>query len=418
MVSYQWIHTLFLSLLCYILLAIVGPKQGRYVIFVVAMGYLSGLHIYRMRMDYMGWKFDVTTQVMVMVQRLTAFAFNYYDGAANPKPMEDPKKGFFEVSNGFKKLPNPLTFLGWMYMPAVFPMGPFVEFNHFLKVANNELKPSTSAVGPTLRCIFTAVVCLGINQIGGSAFNILKLRDPAFVDANSGTYIYFFILISAFFLRTQYYFGFKIAEGAAILSGLGYNGKDEKGNDKWDASCGIDIFGFEFATSYQMSAASWNKQTSVWLKRYVYFRAPRGNIALYATYAVSAFWHGFYPGYYIFFITTAGVTDVHRRIQVLVSPYFEKSPVLSKLYYLISVVASVGTVNYFVISFIILDAGMTYKAFSAMGWFLHWIVLAAFVVLYIWGMLTKKEREITVVTPPTTSPATSPATRHDDDKTK
>jgi hypothetical protein len=37
-------------------------------------------------------------------------------------------------------------------------------------------------------------------------------------------------------------------------------------------------------------------KTSVWLKRYVYFRAPRGNIALYSTYAVSAFWHGFYPG--------------------------------------------------------------------------------------------------------------------------
>jgi hypothetical protein len=54
----------------------------------------------------MGWKFDVTTQIMVMVQRATAFAFNYYDGAANPSPREMPDKGFFEKSNGVKKLPG------------------------------------------------------------------------------------------------------------------------------------------------------------------------------------------------------------------------------------------------------------------------------------------------------------------------
>jgi hypothetical protein len=268
-------------------------------------------------------------------------------------------------------------------------MGPFVEYNHFARVVSGELKPSTSAVGPSMKCLLTAVVCLGVNQIGGAKFNILHLREADWVAANSGVYIYFYILISAFFLRTQYYFGFKIAEGAAILSGLGYGGKDAEGNDKWDASRGIDIAGFECATSYQMSSASWNMQTSVWLKRYIYFRAPRGNIALYSTYAVSAFWHGFYPGYYIFFITTAGVTDVHRRIQTLISPFFESSPLLSKLYYVISMVATVGTVNYFVISFIILDAGMTWTAFSAMNWFLHWIVLAAFFVLYIWGKLAK-----------------------------
>lgn len=48
MVGYQWIHTVFLSLLCYILLLIVGPRRGRYVILVVAFGYLSVLHVYRM----------------------------------------------------------------------------------------------------------------------------------------------------------------------------------------------------------------------------------------------------------------------------------------------------------------------------------------------------------------------------------
>jgi hypothetical protein len=52
-----------------------------------------------------------------------------------------------------------------MYMPVVFPMGPFVEFNHFLKVLNNELVAKTSAVLPALQCVVVAVISLGVNQV-------------------------------------------------------------------------------------------------------------------------------------------------------------------------------------------------------------------------------------------------------------
>eukprot|EP01127_Copromyxa_protea_P007533 TRINITY_DN17429_c0_g1_i1.p1 TRINITY_DN17429_c0_g1~~TRINITY_DN17429_c0_g1_i1.p1 ORF type:complete len:494 (-),score=105.35 TRINITY_DN17429_c0_g1_i1:39-1499(-) len=406
MVSYQWIHTVFFAVFTYLLLAILGPSKGRYAVFIFAFTYLSILHIYRMTNDYMGWKFDVTTQIMVFVQRVTAFAFNYYDGTVNPSPREMPDKGFFEKTNAVTKLPGLLPFLGWMFMPAVFPMGPFIEFNHFMKVVKKELVPPTSSFIPAMKCLLVGVFFLGVNQVGTPMFNILNLRSAEFLAANTPMYIYFYMVIGAFFLRTQYYFGFKIAEGAALVSGLGYAGLDAKGNPKWDACTGVDILSFETPTSYSMASAAWNIQTSVWLKRYVYFRAPRGNIALYSTYAVSAFWHGFYPGYYLFFITIAFATDVHRRIQVLISPYFDK-PVLRQFYHVLSVLATLCTIHYFVAPFYVLDAALTWQLFSYMGFFIHYIVFGAFVILYIWGKIA----------PPARAPRAAPVATNAD-KTK
>ena len=62
----------------------------------------------------------------------------------------------------------------------------------------------------------------------------------------------------------------------------------------------MDILGFEFSQSIRAASRAWNKGTQNWLERYVYTRT--GN-SLMATYFISAFWHGFYPGYYLFFMS-------------------------------------------------------------------------------------------------------------------
>lgn len=56
----------------------------------------------------------------------------------------------------------------------------------------------------------------------------------------------------------------------------------------------------------------WNSTVQIWLKKYVYLRIfseeelkRKQTVAQLATNAISAFWHGFYPGYYItFFLWT------------------------------------------------------------------------------------------------------------------
>jgi hypothetical protein len=44
---------------------------------------MSASHIYRLYVDYMGWSLDFTGPQMILVIKLTSFAFNYYDGVVD-----------------------------------------------------------------------------------------------------------------------------------------------------------------------------------------------------------------------------------------------------------------------------------------------------------------------------------------------
>lgn len=101
-----------------------------------------------------------------------------------------------------------------------------------------------------------------------------------------------------------------MGEGAANLSGFGFEGFNEHGTAKgWNAASSVDIIGFETAQSVRNGSRTWNQATQTWLERYVYART--GN-SLVATYFMSAFWHGFYPGYYLFFMSGTIVVFCHK----------------------------------------------------------------------------------------------------------
>ena len=56
----------------------------------------------------------------------------------------------------------------------------------------------------------------------------------------------------------------------------------------------------------------WNKATSNWLRRCVYERVPK-SIATAASFFMSAIWHGYYPGYYLTFMSCALWNEVGKR---------------------------------------------------------------------------------------------------------
>jgi lysophospholipid acyltransferase len=66
----------------------------------------------------------------------------------------------------------------------------------------------------------------------------------------------------------------------------------------------VKIGAMEFATAIDHMPLNWNIFTGKWLKYYFYTRllsAGWKRMANPITFLVSAFWHGFYPGYYMLF---------------------------------------------------------------------------------------------------------------------
>jgi len=122
--------------------------------------------------------------------------------------------------------------------------------------------------------------------------------------------------------RFKYYSAWVLGQAAMNASGISFNGYDDKGNSKWDkivaANPKLELIG-----DPRTKIEFWNTYTQVWLRRYIYLRiAPekennspqRVNFASYATMVASAFWHGFYPGYYFAFIQLAFVVNIAKYI--------------------------------------------------------------------------------------------------------
>ena len=75
-------------------------------------------------------------------------------------------------------------------------------------------------------------------------------------------------------------------------------------------------------TSYRVKdfLASWNISAHMWLKYYIFMRmlpndkrGSRQAAAALVTFVVSATWHGFYPGFFVFFIG-AGLMDYQAKL--------------------------------------------------------------------------------------------------------
>ncbi len=124
--------------------------------------------------------------------------------------------------------------------------------------------------------------------------------------------------ILGFVTRMKYYGVWHLTEGACILSGLGYKGVDPKtGRVQWNRLQNVNPWGIETAQNSRAYLENWNMNTNHWLRNYMYLRVtPKGKKpgfrASLATFVTSAFWHGFYPGYYLSFVLAAFLQTIAK----------------------------------------------------------------------------------------------------------
>lgn len=121
-----------------------------------------------------------------------------------------------------------------------------------------------------------------------------------------------------FTARLKYYGVWALTEGACILSGLGYKGVDPKtGRVQWNRLQNVRPLPLEMAQNTRGYLENWNINTNHWLRNYMYLRVtPKGKKpgfrASMATFVTSAFWHGFYPGYYLAFVLASFLQTIAK----------------------------------------------------------------------------------------------------------
>jgi len=391
----QWIHHLISSLVAYAMILILPRKTLKTALPLFAVVYITLGHLHRQYINYLGWDLDFTGSQMVITQKLYMIAWNLYDGELLAKGKEDrAAKKLAKFS--LKETPGLLEFLGYTFCFSTILAGPATEYTTYARACDGSLfktpdgkpcKPPSNLIA-TLKPFGISLLCLGIHLTLSGIFPLLNTTDPqvgtphilqeAFL-AKPFVLRFFCAWMGLVALRQKYYFAWKNAEGAMNVWYSGFDGFDENGNSiGWDTSNNVNVLGFELAQDVQSATKNWNIKTSFWLTRYVYMRT---NGSLLAVYALSAFWHGFYPGYYMFFLSVPLPTLCDRLAKKKIGPYFSKSKY--SLYGLVSFLATTITINYMIFAFVMLAWSWSWEAYRTNYFFGHIGCIVFYIVLYL-----------------------------------
>jgi len=401
-VGVQWIHHVASSLVAYAMLAMMPRSVSKNAVPVFAMLYMTAGHLHRQFINYLGWDMDFTGSQMVLTIKLYSLAYNLYDGehlAAGGTDRASSRCKHLALD----KLPGLIEYLGYTFCFANIIAGPAYEYKYYADACDGSLlydkagKPKgkiPSNVWPTVAPLLQSILHLGIFVVVGSKFPVLDPDDPqrnipAFLSekilAQPWVMRYGYCWLGLFFSRQKYYFAWKNAEGSNNLWYAGFEGFDDKGDAKgWDIASNIDVLKFETAPNLKKLTGAWNKKTANWLGRYVYTRTGG---SLVATYGLSAFWHGFYPGYYMFFLTVPLITACERIGRKKISPHFGDSMV----YRVLCMVVTTVVVSYAIAPFQMLAFEWSLAVLKNHYFFGHIVCIIFYAVVS--QMKTPKKKE-------------------------
>jgi len=400
----QWIHHLITSLVAYALILILPRKTLQTALPIFVMGYMTIGHLHRQYTNYLGWDLDFTGTQMVLTQKLYMIGYNLYDGELLAKGKENraAKKC---APYALQDVPGLIEFLGYTFCFSNLLAGPATEYATYLKCIDGSIFKTPdgklkipSNIWATIKPFLTCLVNLGIFMTLSAKFPLLDTADPQHNTPyilseeflkNPFLFRLFHAWVGLFAVRQKYYFAWKNAEGAQNIWYAGFDGYDENGKEKgWETANNVDIATFETAPDVSILSKSWNKKTSLWLSRYVYMRTG-GNLM--AVYSMSAFWHGFYPGYYIFFLSVPIPSFCDRLAKKKISPYFSSSHF--SLYGIIGTLATSITINYMILPFTMLAGSWSIAAYQSFYFFGHIGCVIFYVVLSMLPTPPKKDKE-------------------------
>ncbi|KAJ1927018.1 Lysophospholipid acyltransferase [Tieghemiomyces parasiticus] len=359
----QWIgmvHILASTLATYGLVSTIGSSVwGPRAVFILTMAHLSLTHIHRLGYDIDNPPLDHSGAQMMLVIKLTSFAYSVYDGhclarerrengaateqKAGPPSVLSARQRSRAVLPG--EWPSLLEFGGYVFFFGSFFVGPafeFADYREFISLrvfrpAGAQANPAEPPVIPDSRPAAYRKLLSGLLPLLGvlflaPQFPARRLLSAQYAALGLPTRIGY-ILATCFATRLPFYVAWLTAEGSCILAGLGFEGYIEGSATSagkvrgWNALTNVHPLRYETAQNIKELLDAWNLATNRWLKNYVFLRlTPPGTkptlATTLATFLVSALWHGFFPGYYLSFITVAVMASVARTLRRSLRPIF------------------------------------------------------------------------------------------------
>ncbi|GAB0135384.1 hypothetical protein EsDP_00003724 [Epichloe bromicola] len=307
--------------------------------FLFVMGHMSISHVRRQAANSPS-TVDITGAQMVMVMKLSAFCWNVADGQLSDELLSD-----FQRDRAIHELPTILDYAGYiLFFPSLFagPAFDYAEYRRWIDTTMFDVPPNLesskkppsrkrrkiprSGTPATFKAV-TGLVWIALFVLFSAKYGHEQLLQDSYVQHALWRRIWIMYVINLV-ARLKYYGVWTLTEGSCILAGLSYNGVDSvTGKVFWNRLQNVDPWAVETAQNPRGYLAGWNMNTNKWLRNYVYLRVtPRGKKpgfrASLMTFGTSAFWHGFYPGYYLTFVLASLIQTASKNLRRFVRPFF------------------------------------------------------------------------------------------------
>ncbi|KAK9864166.1 hypothetical protein WJX84_000212 [Apatococcus fuscideae] len=298
------LHSLGPILLTYLAMIVARPYCGM-LAWLIDFSYLVYCHV--ASSSGTAWKeghMDFTGAQMVLTLKVISAAVCYADGMRPEKDLNE-----YQRAHKLERLPSLFEFVSFTFSAGNLLSGPCFEIRDYLDYIarkgpwDPKNKVPSSTIPGIIRFI-KAICCLGGHMYLLNFFPVSALEGEGFARSTFARKM-LLVIVVPFVARLKYYFAWAVSEAGLIFQGFNFNGYDKAGKARWDRYSNTRIMQVELCTSLAQLPVHWNTCTGNFLRRYVYERLSKGDAAVYVTQVISGVWHGLFPGYGLFFLSSA-----------------------------------------------------------------------------------------------------------------
>lgn len=364
------VYFLVLSFVPYMMLHLLPKHRLATPMYVYGFGLVLAVQLRRIFFPGPRWAIDDCGLYMIAALKYVSLAYCLQDSETlrtHPHKVTSTQREYL-----VEKAPSLLEYYSYMCFFPTFLIGPTIEFRHYVSFIERKDQFGTIPapfLASLLRVCQGVLLMVLILVIGSRLKYDYVLTDEFYQQS-------FLYKLFAFWLlgesnRLRFYLAWKFSEAGTIASGFGYNGTTSSGTD-WDRVLGIRIVNVELATTMKGFYENWNISVADWLRRYSYERIvlskenPSANwrsLAQHMTFSLSAIWHGFHPGYLIFFINASVLGEVNKMIYIRDFSYLPGYRALR----LLAIACNGIMINYLGSSFVLLTLRECYLGYASLN---------------------------------------------------
>ncbi|ORZ15144.1 MBOAT, membrane-bound O-acyltransferase family-domain-containing protein [Absidia repens] len=207
-------------------------------------------------------------------------------------------------------LPSFSHMVAYCFYPSAFLIGPqfsfslYQEWLFFYDTQGSASKKSKQQYKYAQTCLCWAVGYLILQQLVGAHYPTSYLLTSDYASL-SPLHRFGIFWLAGKFVFTKYLGVWLLTEGATTLFGIGYEGQTPTADHSFEGLANVNPIKYETATSLEHIIGSFNINTNMWSKYYVFKRLRwmgSKTASQIGTLAFLAIWHGFHYGYFTTFL--------------------------------------------------------------------------------------------------------------------